>query len=148
MPNSDNLAIPARLGATAAVSGAVVLLVATMFHPMGADPNDAVAAFTEYANDKLWVGSHLGQFLGVALVFAGFAALADALRGEAGAWLARVGVYFGLAALASAAILQAVDGIALKAMVDGWTKAGIEQKHAAFLASLAVRQIEIGAAAY
>jgi len=81
-------------------------------------------------------------------VFGGLAALGDALRDEAGAWLARLGVYFGLAALASAAILQAVDGIALKAMVDGWARASAEQKQSAFQATFAVRQIEIGAAAY
>lgn len=148
MPNSDNDVIPPRFGAIVAVSGAVLLVIATMFHPMSADPNDTVAAFTEYAGDKHWIASHLGQFVGIVLLFAGLAALGDTLRGDVDAWLARLGVYFGLAALAGSAVLQAVDGVALKTMVDGWAKAGAEQKLSAFLAGVAVRQIEIGAAAY
>jgi hypothetical protein len=52
------------------------------------------------------------------------------------------------AALALAAVLQAVDGIALKAMVDRWAQAGPAQKQSAFEAAFAVRQIEIGLASY
>ena len=29
---------------------------------MSADPNDAPAAFAEYAADRIWVATHLGQF--------------------------------------------------------------------------------------
>ena len=57
-----------RIGAIAAILGALLLFVSTLLHPLGADPDDAVAAFTEYAADRLWVASHLGQFLGVALM--------------------------------------------------------------------------------
>jgi hypothetical protein len=42
--------------------------------------------------------------------------------------------------------LQAVDGIALKRMVDAWATAPASQKDAAFHAAFAVRQIEIGLA--
>src|SRR5262249_51485479 len=41
---------------------------------------------------------------------------------------------------------QAVDGVALKVMVDGWTNAGPDQKQSSYLAAVAVRQIEIGTA--
>ena len=56
----------ARIGGAAAVIGSVVLFIATMLHPMSADPNDPPAAFAEYAADARWVGSHLGQFFGIA----------------------------------------------------------------------------------
>ena len=46
--------------------------------------------------------------------------------------------------LAMTAALQAVDGIALKAMVDAWSAAPAERKEAAFYAAFAVRQVEIG----
>jgi hypothetical protein len=46
--------------------------------------------------------------------------------------------------LSLAAALQAVDGIALKAMVDAWAQAPALQKESAFRAAFAVRQIEIG----
>jgi hypothetical protein len=47
------------------------------------------------------------------------------------------------AGLATAAVLQAVDGVALKAMVDLWSGAS-DGRPALFAAALAVRSIEIG----
>ncbi len=142
------LPIPLKLGAVTAVAGAIVLMVGTMLHPLGADPGDPVAAFTEYAADDLWVGSHLSQFLGVALMFVGLVALNDSLKDESYAWLANLGVFVGVAALATTAVLQAVDGIALKIMVDDWASASEERKESVFQAALAVRQIETGVASF
>jgi uncharacterized membrane protein (DUF2068 family) len=51
-----------------------------------------------------------------------------------------------VASLALAAALQAVDGVALKRMVDAWAAAPAEHERAAFHAAFAVRQIEIGLA--
>src|SRR5207249_1064005 len=69
-----------RIGATCAITGSVLLFVGTYLHPMGADPNQAVAAFTEYAADNLWVASHLTQLAGVALMVAALLLLAHQLR--------------------------------------------------------------------
>ena len=138
--------IPLKLGAVSAVAGAIVLMVGTMLHPLGADPGDPVVAFAEYAADDLWIGSHLSQFLGVAMMFVGLVALNDSLKDESSAWLARLGLFVGVAALATTAMLQAVDGIALKAMVDDWVSASEEQRQSAFQAALAVRRIETGVA--
>jgi len=136
----------ARLGAVAAVLGAIVLFGATLLHPLGADPNDAVAAFTEYAADRLWVGSHLGQFLGIGIIGAALVVLAHTLsEGRARLW-ARVGLAATAASVAMGAALQAVDGIALKAMVDRWAAAAPAERALVFEAALAVRQIEIGLA--
>ena len=79
-------------------------------------------------------------------MFFGLVALADTLRDETTGWLARLGVHTAVAALAATAILQAVDGVALKAMVDVLASAGPDQKQSSHLAALAVRQIEIGTA--
>lgn len=46
-----------RIGATCAIAGSLLLLIGTYLHPLGADPNEPVAAFTEYAADQLWVAS-------------------------------------------------------------------------------------------
>lgn len=119
--------LPLKFAAATAIAGAVLLMLGTALHPLEADPGDAAAAFAEYAGDDLWVISHLGQFLGVALLFIGLVGLSDSLRGQTSAWLARLGVFFGVAALATAAVLQAVDGVALKVMVDAWTNAEGEQ---------------------
>jgi hypothetical protein len=39
-----------------------------MRHPMRADPNDATAAFTEYAADEQWAASHLTQLAGLVII--------------------------------------------------------------------------------
>jgi hypothetical protein len=135
-----------RTGSIAAISGAIVLLVAEMLHPMSADPADAAAAFAEYAADRLWIASHLGAFLGVALMVVGLYALSCSLRDEPAGWASNLGLLVATAALAVTALLQAVDGIALKAMVDRWASAPEAHKQSAFDAALAVRHIEIGIA--
>jgi hypothetical protein len=136
----------ARIGAIAAVVGAVTLFIATLLHPMSADPNDAAAAFAEYAADTKWVASHLGQFLGVAVLGVALVALAGTLgAGKSSAW-ARIGVALAAASVAATAALQAVDGVALKVMVNRWAQATAEARALAFEGAFAVRQIEIGLA--
>ena len=133
-----------RSGATCAVVGSVLLFVGTYLHPMEADPNDAIAAFTEYAADHLWVASHLTQLVGIALIVAALLFLAQQLEAASGTGLSRIAAGGANASLAMTAALQAVDGIALKAMVDAWSAAPAERKEAAFYAAFAVRQVEIG----
>jgi hypothetical protein len=136
----------ARIGAVAAVSGALTLFVATLLHPMSADPNDAPAAFAEYAADRLWVASHLGQFVGVAILGVALVGLAAAVEtGAPSAW-ARIGVVGTAASVAAAAGLQAVDGVALRVMVRHWMQASGEARARAFESAFAVRQIEVGMA--
>jgi hypothetical protein len=135
-----------RIGAACAITGSVLLFVGTYFHPMSADPNEAVAAFTEYAADHLWVASHLMQLMGVALGVAALLFLARQLESVSGTAWARITAGGAIASLAVTAALQAVDGIALKIMVDAWAAAPAAQKETAFLAAFAVRQMEIGLA--
>jgi len=132
-----------KTGATCAIVGSLALLVGTYLHPMGADPNDAVAAFTEYAADHLWVASHLTQLAGVALMVVALLLLTEELAARGRVW-ERVAASGAVASLALAAALQAVDGVALKRMVDAWAAAPSEHQRAAFHAAFAVRQIEIG----
>ncbi len=118
----------------------LLLFVGTYLHPQGADPNQAVAAFTEYAADRLWVASHLLQLAGVALMVGALLFLAQQLEAGSGRAWARIAAGGAIASLAVAAVLQAVDGIALKAMVDAWAAAPEAQKEGAFRAAFAVRQ--------
>ena len=135
-----------RVGGTCAIVGSVLLFVGTDLHPKTADPNDAVAAFTEYAVDHLWIASHLMQLAGVALMVAALLFLAQQLESTSRSGWSRVAAGGAIASLASTAALQAVDGIALKMMVDAWASAPAAQKEAAFHAAFAVRQVEIGLA--
>jgi hypothetical protein len=135
-----------RTGGTCAIAGCVLLGVGTYLHPLEADPNQAAAAFAEYARDGWWVGSHLAQLAGVSLITAALLRLAQSLEaGRAAGW-ARLGAGGAIAGLSVAAALQAVDGIALKAMVDAWATAPEAAKDAVFHAAFAVRQVEIGLA--
>ena len=145
MPSSMDRSL-LRIGAVAAVVGAVLLFVSTLFHPLEADPNDALAAFEEYAADRFWIATHVGQFLGFAFMVAALVAFSRTLaEGAAGAW-SRIGMVGAVASLAVAAALPAVDGIALKSMVDAWAAAPAEQQQSLFYAAFGVRQIEAGLA--
>ena len=134
-----------RIGATCAITGSILLFVGTYLHPMKADPNEAVAVFTEYAADQLWAKS-LDATSGIHF---------DGGRAFVPCSTAGVGERHGLVTdrgrrsdrqSAVTPALQAVDGIALKAMVDAWAVAPPGQKEIAFHAALSIRQVEIGLA--
>ncbi len=128
--------------------GALLVFLGTFLHPSGVDPNDAAAAFREYAADKLWIASHLTQFLGIAFITVGLLALYRSLSATGASAVARVAVFGAVASVALVAALQAVDGIALKVMVDAWVAAPPEDQAALFQATFAVRQIELGLASF
>jgi hypothetical protein len=134
----------ARIGAVAGFVGVPMVFVATLLHPLGADPNDTQAAFAEYAASSGWVWIHLGQFVGLALVALVLVALVGTMEeGPAAAW-ARIGLAGATASIAVSAALQAVDGVALKVMVDRWAAASADARGPLYEAAFAVRQIEIG----
>ena len=90
-----------RIGGPAAMFGAVLVFLGTFLHPSGADPNDASAAFREYAADRLWIASHLTQFFGIAFITVGLLALYRSLSATGAAAIARVAVVGAVASLAS-----------------------------------------------
>ncbi len=79
-----------RVGASCAVLGSLLLVAGTFLHPMGADPHDSVAAFTEFAANGIWIASHLTLLAGIALIVGALLLLAKRLEGESGPW-ARLG---------------------------------------------------------
>jgi hypothetical protein len=135
-----------RIGAVCAITGVVLLLAGTWLHPMPADPNNAAEAFVAYAGDRLWVASHLVQLVGIVLALAALLVLGRQLETNGGGMWVRLASAGAIASLALAAALQAVDGIALRAMVENWAAAVAVQKDSAFQSAFAVRQVEIGLA--
>jgi hypothetical protein len=117
-----------KIGATCAIAGSVLLFVGTYLHPMKADPNDAVASFTEYAAEQLRIASHLMQLAGVTLMVAALLVLSQQLESVRGRGWSRIAAGGAITSLAVTAALQAVDGIALKVMVDAWAVAPAPQK--------------------
>ena len=128
----------------AAISGALILFVGTYLHPMSADPNQPLAAFAEYAANHYW--SHLLQLLGVVLMVAALILLSQKMLEGPAHTAATLGAVGAAASLALAGALQAVDGVALKAMVNAWAAAPERDQATLFQAAFAVRQIEIGLA--
>src|SRR2546430_11724227 len=121
-----------RIGATCAITGSVLLFVGTYLHPMGADPNQAVAAFTEYAADHLWVESHLTQLAGVSLMVAALLLLAQQLRmGSGTAWAEGCGRRSDCQSGRGGGAAGG-DGGALKAMVDARTAAPAAHREGGF----------------
>ncbi|MDQ3854446.1 MAG: hypothetical protein M3299_16635 [Thermoproteota archaeon] len=145
-----------RMGSIAFLAGMVIFLVSTILHPGREDPTNHPLVFAEYAEDDLWIASHIGQFAGGMLAFAGgFIALFRLLsRSESGiaSALAWMGLAATIAAGSALAVLQAVDGIALKIAVDSWyalppssASDGGEEKAIAFRVAEGIRWVEIAA---
>jgi hypothetical protein len=146
-----------RMGSIAFLAGMVIFLVSTILHPGREDPTNHPLVFAEYAEDELWVASHIGQFAGGMLAFAGgFIALFRLLsRSESGitSVLAWMGLAATIAAGSALAVLQAVDGVALKMAVESWyaippsstADGGEGEKAIAFRVAEGIRWIEIAA---
>ena len=86
------------------------------------------------------------QLFGVILMVAALVPLSRRLAdGPAAEW-ATLGMAGAIASVAVTSALQAVDGVALKAMVNSWAATPEPGKAALFQAAFGVRQIEIGLA--
>ena len=147
-----------RMGSVAFIAGLVIIIVSTLFHASSEDLMDNPVVFAVYAESDTWIAAHIGQFAGVMLVFAGgFVALFRLLvKSESGiaSALAWLGLVTAIITASSFAILQAVDGIALKIAVDTWyaippSAADSEvQKAIAFRVAEGIRWTEIGINSY
>lgn len=133
-------------GAAAATAGAAILTLATLLHPLHAHPTDAPAAFAEYAADRLWVVTHLGQLAGIVLIGGALLALSWCWRSSPVRAWAAAGAVGTIVSITVGGALQAVDGIALKVMVDRLAAAAPEQRALVFEATFALRQVEVGVA--
>jgi hypothetical protein len=143
-----------RMGSVAFLAGMVITIVSTLFHASSEDLMDNPVVFAVYAQSNTWIAAHIGQFAGVMLIFAGgFVALFRLLVGSessAASALAWLGFAVTIIAASTFAILQAVDGIALKRAVDSWynttasSSAATEVKAIAFRVAEGIRWTEIG----
>jgi uncharacterized protein DUF4386 len=135
-----------RLACASIVAGLIVFQLATSFHPSGSDLNDNRAIFEKYADDGGWVAVHLAQFAGGVLILGGLAVLYRfwQVSGGKGSTLAALGMASVAATVAVLAVLQAVDGVALKRAVDDWVDAAPQDKASALQVAEGVRWVEYG----
>jgi tellurite resistance protein TehA-like permease len=110
------------LSAVLMVAGFALNAVVTLTLLPSAEGEDHVAIFTAYADSGAWVAAHLVQFVAVLLGLAGLFVLARALRPEA-PHLAALAAAGAVMAAAASALVQAVDGVALKLAIDAWVDA-------------------------
>jgi len=130
------------------LGGFLIFTIATQFHPHGHE-NDHAVIFAKYAASDAWVAVHFAQFAGVLTALGGFAGLARLLqlRGDAPV-LAKWALGATVATAAVWAVLQAVDGVALKQNVDAWVVASGAEKSTRFANAETTRWIEWGLQAY
>jgi hypothetical protein len=147
-----------RMGSIAFIVGLVIAVVSTfVFHPSGTGEElmNNPFIFGVYAEDPFWIASHVGQFAGILLIFAGgFVALhrllvkSESATASALSWL---GLVTAIITASAFTILQAVDGIALKIAVNTWyaIPPGEEQRKAIYLGvAEGLRWTEWGTQAY
>jgi hypothetical protein len=117
-----------RMGSVAFLAGLAIAVVSTfVFHPSGTGEElmNNPFIFAVYAEDDLWIATHIGQFAGLLLIYAGgfvalFRMLSRSDSGTVASALAWFGLVTSILTASALTILQAVDGIALKIAVDTW----------------------------
>src|SRR5919202_80182 len=139
---------PFRMGSIAFIAGVVIVIVSTMLHPSREDPANHPLVFMKYANSNSWVAVHIGQFVGGMMVFgAGFGVLHSLLvhsESSTTSALSWIGFAVAIMTASAIAILQAVDGIALKMAVDSWATAPAGEKDIMFRVAEGIRWVEYG----
>src|ERR687895_276836 len=117
-----------------------------IWHPTGAE-DDHEAIFREYAASDAWEATHLAEFVLVLVALAGLLVLCRALRRET-PYLALLAASALIATGATWAVLQAVDGVALKQAVDAWIDASGTEEATRFADAETARWIEWGLQSY
>jgi hypothetical protein len=142
-PRRDDL----RLAGALLLGGFVVNGIQRMLlHPSGAE-DDHQAIFTEYAESDVWVATHFAEFVLVLVAFAGLLVLCWVVRREA-PYLALLAAGAVSVTSATWAVLQGVDGVALKQAVDAWAAASGTEQAARYADAETVRWIEWGLQSY
>jgi predicted Na+-dependent transporter len=130
------------------VGGWLVAIISTLFHPSGSE-DDHVVVFAQYAESGSWVAVHLAQFVGVLLALSGLVVLYRCMR-AAGRQSLVAHLAFGATVATAAvwAVLQGLDGVALKQAVEAWASASGAEKEIRFANAENVRWLEWGFQSY
>ena len=133
-----------RLASALVFGGELLYIAAGVFHPDRVPANQHPEVFAEYANNANWGAVHMGQFLGMAALLSGIALLTFALANANGTldWLGRLAATSAVVSIALTGVLQAVDGVALKAAANAWLAAPVADQTARLAATEAVRWLE------
>lgn len=135
-------------GALLALGFVLFGLVTQLFHPHD-DENNHPVIFGKYDHTDAWVGIHIGQFFAVLVALAGFVVLHRVLeiRGK-DVVLSRLAFAATITTGAVWAVLQAVDGTALKEATEAWAHASHTEQGFRFGDTETVRWTEWGLQSY
>ncbi|HEU4515621.1 MAG TPA: hypothetical protein VFR87_21120 [Nocardioidaceae bacterium] len=136
------------LAGTLLAVGLLLNVLVTLFHPGGREDSHR-AIFTAYADSDAWIAVHLGQFVAVLIALAGLLVLYRFLRHtRRSSVLAHLAAASTVAAAATWAVLQGLDGVGLKAAVDTWVSAPAAARQTRFADAETVRWLEWGFQSY
>lgn len=137
-----------RLSATLLLTGEALSAVLQFPHPAGGPTYEVT--FENYAASGNWAAIHLGQFIASAVLLAGLLVLFFALNVSEGMqhWVGFLGAVSAGVAPALAAVLYAVDGVALKQAVDAWASAPAREKATRLASAEVIRWLEWGTNGY
>ena len=131
------------------VGGWLVTMVATAgFHPGGAEDNHPVI-FSKYVDSGAWVTVHVVQFIGVLLALTGLLVLRNLIvTAGRSSLLAHLAAAATIATAAVWAVLQGLDGVALKQAVDSWAASSGPMNRVRLADAEIIRWLEWGFQSY
>ena len=112
-----------RLGAMFGLAGAVLAVPANLLHPRTSE-TAATARYALIADSGIWDVIHYAAGAAILLFLASFVAINRYLDDTPGASWARFALVIGIVGVAAGVITTAVDGYAMKTVVDRWAAAG------------------------
>src|SRR5207247_2896986 len=113
-----------RIGAAAAVLGAVLGLVVNVLLPRVNDPANTKAFLRQVAESTIWVGDHVGVIFAMLLVTGGLVAVYRSITSGPGAAWARLGFAAALVSAGIGLVTVAVAGIVMMGVEMAWARVG------------------------
>jgi hypothetical protein len=136
-----------KLSSALLIGGFLFNAIVTMAaHPSGAE-DDHESIFREYADSGPWIIVHIGQFVGVLVALAGLLLLYRVVR-RTSPYLSLFAAGATIATAAAWAMLQGLDGVALKQAVDAWVESSGAEQTSRFADAETIRWLEWGFQSY
>ena len=133
-----------QIGSRSAIIGGILALVVNLLHPRALPGAHPEAYLEEVAGYTIWVPDHLGIFFAIVLVVGGLLAISRSITAGAGAVWARLGRATAVVGVALVGVFAAIDGIAMKQIVDAWASAQAGEKEIAFRVAMAFFAVNAG----
>jgi hypothetical protein len=132
-----------RVGAIAAMVGAVLGLIFNLLHPRASGIDTSQEELDLVADSGIWLFDHFMLAWALAISFLGLVAIARSFTGEAGESWGRLALAAAIVSIAVGFVTVTVDGMAMKEVADNWADAGRGTDSTAFATGDAVAQVSL-----